>query len=100
MARIEPVGGGGGVPGAVIVIPFFGVAEVDILHGLGRLPVVQVLMETAGGIFGIGGFGGGGFGSSVYYVPMEETNFTLYHLDTTTMKLVMNNYYNGQVLYV
>lgn len=100
MARIEPPGGGGGGPGAVIVVPFAGVAEVDIIHGLGRTPMVQVLMETAGGIFGGGGFGDGGFGSGVYYVPMAEANFTLYHLDTITMKLIMNNYYNGQVLYV
>lgn len=100
MARIEPPGGGGGGPGAVVVVPFSGVAEVDIVHGLGRHPMVQVLMETTGGLFGFSVFGGGGFSYDPYYVPMDAANFVLYHLDANNMKLIMNNYYNGQVLYV
>jgi hypothetical protein len=82
----------------VNVIPFAGVAEVDVTHSLGRYPIVQILKEETSGMFGFGGFGGG-FGSSTVNVIMDEANYEVYHVDVNSFALVMDNYYNGQILY-
>jgi len=89
--------GGGGV--AVREIPFEDVAEVVVAHGLGRLPVVQVLVERSGGSFsGGGGFGSGGFGASTELEDLSEDNFELVHIDENTFRVTMNNYYSGVIL--
>lgn len=82
----------------VTVVPFDSVAQVDVVHGLGRHPVVQVLREETGGMFGFGGMGGG-FGSSTVMTIMEEANFEIYHMDLNSFSLVMNNYYTGELMY-
>jgi hypothetical protein len=81
------------------VLPFSDVAEVDVYHNLGRRPMVQILKEETSGMFGFGGFGGGGFGSSTVQTIMNAENYSVYHLDENYFKLVMNDYYNGEILY-
>lgn len=82
----------------VRVIPFADVAEVQVVHSLGRRPMVQVLKEESGGLFGFGGFGGGGTEAVVMTILGQE-HLTVYHVDENSFVLQMDNYYNGQILY-
>ena len=78
MARIQEGGGGGGA--GATTIPFTSEAFVEVFHGLGRRPVVEILVEASGGLFGFGGFGGGGFGASTLFEPMPSANYKILHL--------------------
>jgi len=94
MARIEsPVG-------TSFVHAFDGEAEVHVSHNLGHRLVVQVLVKPSGGLYGFGGFGDNGYGTTDLFVPLEDANYTLVHDDEESFRVLMNNYYTGEIVYI
>lgn len=93
MARIESVG-------TSIVQPFDSVADVSVSHSLGHRPVVQILIRQPGGMYGYDGYGNNGYGYSEEFVPLADANFFLVHEDDSNFRVLMNNYYTGEIVFI
>jgi hypothetical protein len=95
MARLDaPIGA------SVTKVSFTAVLSVTVVHNSGRYPIVEVLVEASGGIFGFGYFGDQNFGNSSYLLPLPKANYDLVHLDENTFEVDMNTNYTGHIMYV
>ena len=81
-------------------VPFTAVAEVTVTHNLGRRPLVQVMEKAEGGIWGSDeGFGTGGFGTSDVYRIMEPVHNEVRHMSVNQFRVIMDNFYTGEIVY-
>lgn len=91
--------GGGGGAGAPTAVSFTNQLQVDVTHNLGYRPIVQVLEQAVGGIFGADEGFGISFGSSDIYREIEPVHVEIHHLTGNAFRVLLDNYYTGEVLY-
>lgn len=94
MARIETAVGGASV------FPFTQSAEVALAHAMGHRPMVQVLVKQPGGLYGFSGYGEENYGTANVYVPLPDPNYLVIHESTAIFRVLMNNYYDGEIVYL
>lgn len=95
------IGPSGGSSSGPQYVSFTNQFQIDVTHSLGRRPMVQVLEQVVGGIFGTDeGFGVGPFGSSDVFREIEPVHVEIQHLSSNLFRVLLDNYYTGEILYL
>lgn len=79
--------------------PFSDSSQIDVTHNFGYRPIVQILEQAIGGLFGSDEGFGISFGSSDIYREIEPVHVEIHHLNINEFRVLLDNFYTGEVVY-